>query len=109
VGSLDIGKLANFLIVSGPIFNEKTVIYQNWVQGEKYGVNEASWNNIAGTYNLTITSAAGKSANYILDVKSSSAANVIAKDTLTGKFSYDGKLVKLSFSSTAGKKNAPGR
>jgi imidazolonepropionase-like amidohydrolase len=107
VGSLDIGKLANFLVVSGPIFNEKTVIYQNWVQGEKYGVNEASWNNIAGTYNLTITGAAGKSANYILDVKSSSAANVIAKDTLIGKFSYDGKLVKLSFSSTPARKMPP--
>jgi imidazolonepropionase-like amidohydrolase len=107
VGSLDAGKLANFLIVSGPIFNEKTVIYQNWVQGEKYGVNEAAWNNIAGTYNLTITGAAGKTSNYILDVKSSTAANVIAKDTMTGKFSFDGKLVKLSFSSTPVRRTPP--
>ncbi len=36
VGSLDAGKWANFLITSGPIFNEKTTIYQNWVQGNKY-------------------------------------------------------------------------
>lgn len=107
VGSLDVGKLANFLVVSGPIFNEKTVIYQNWVQGEKYGVNETGWNNIAGTYNLTITGAGGKATNYILDVKSSTAANVIAKDTLTGKFSYDGKLVKLSFSSAPARRTPP--
>ncbi|RYF92359.1 MAG: amidohydrolase, partial [Chitinophagaceae bacterium] len=33
VGSLEPGKLANFLITSGPIFNEKTVILNNWVQG----------------------------------------------------------------------------
>ena len=101
VGSLDVGKLANFLVVSGPIFNEKTVICQNWIQGEKYAVNETGWNNIAGTYNLIVTGAGGKSTNYILDVKSSTAASVIAKDTLTGKFSYDGKLIKLSFSGAA--------
>jgi len=107
VGSLDAGKLANFLITSGPVFNEKTIIYQNWIQGEKYGVNEAAWNNIAGTYNLVITGAAGNAASYTLDVKSKTAANIIAKDTLTGKFSFDGKLVKLSFSNTPPKRTAP--
>jgi imidazolonepropionase-like amidohydrolase len=99
VGSLDAGKLANFLITSGPIFNEKTVVYQNWVQGEKYAVNETAWNAVAGTYNLVITNAAGTITNYTLDVKSSTVANVIGKDTMAGKFSFDGKLVKLSFSS----------
>ena len=36
VGSLDAGKLANFLITTGPIFNEKTTIIENWVQGNEY-------------------------------------------------------------------------
>jgi len=107
VGSLDAGKLANFLITSGPVFNEKTIIYQNWIQGEKYSVNEAGWNNIAGTYNLAITNAAGTVTNYTLDVKSKTAANVIAKDTLTGKFSFDGKLVRLSFSNTPARRLPP--
>ena len=102
VGSLDVGKLANFLITSGPVFAEKTVIYQNWVQGDKYAIKEDSWNNVAGTYNLVITSAAG-SNNYVLDVKSSSDASVIGKDTLTSKFSFDGKMVKLNFSPVANK------
>ena len=108
VGSLDAGKLANFLVTSGPIFNEKTVIYQNWVQGNKYAVSESAWNNIAGTYNLVIKDNSGASTNYILDVKSANAANVIGKDTLTGKFSYDGKLVKLSFSATPQRKPQAG-
>ena len=107
VGSLDAGKIANFLITSGPVFNEKSMIYENWIQGEKYGVNEGGWNNIAGTYNLVITGAAGNVSNYTLDVKSKTAASVIAKDTLTGKFSYDGKLVKLSFSSTPARRTPP--
>ncbi|MBC7905045.1 MAG: amidohydrolase family protein, partial [Gemmatimonadaceae bacterium] len=52
VGSLDAGKLANFLITTGPVFSEKTTILQNWVQGVKYAVNETGWTSIAGTYNL---------------------------------------------------------
>ncbi len=99
-GSLDRGKLANFLITSGPLFNEKTTIIQNWVQGEKYIIKNDAWINIAGTYNLAITDITG-TRNYILDVKNSSAANVIDKDTLTTKFSYDGKFVKINFSPVA--------
>ena len=102
VGSLDKGKLANFLITSGPVFNEKTLIIQNWIQGEKYTIKEDAWTNIAGTYNLVITGAAG-TQNYIMDVKNSNAANVIDKDTLNTKFSYDGKLVKINFSPVAGR------
>jgi imidazolonepropionase-like amidohydrolase len=108
VGSIDAGKLANFLVTSGPVFNEKTTIYQNWIQGEKYPVNETGWNNITGTYNLVITASGGGTTNYTLDVKNAGAANVIGKDTLTGKFSYDGKMVKLSFSTTPDKKPAMG-
>ncbi|MEO7312842.1 MAG: amidohydrolase family protein [Chitinophagaceae bacterium] len=100
VGSLDAGKLANFLITSGPVFGEKTTVYQNWVQGDKYAVKEEGWNNIAGTYNLVISSAAG-STKYSLDVKSFNDANVIGKDTLASKFSFDGKMVRLSFSPVA--------
>ena len=103
VGSLDEGKLANFLITTGPLFNEKTVIIENWVQGDKYEVKEEAWTNVSGTYNLVLKTEKGP-VNYTLDVKSSNSADVIGKDTLTGKFSYDGKLVKLSFSTTPSKK-----
>jgi imidazolonepropionase-like amidohydrolase len=101
VGSLDAGKLANFLITTGPVFNEKTSIVENWVQGKKYEVKEEAWKDVKGQYNLVITSATGASATLVLDVKSATAASVIGKDTLTGKFSYDGKLVSLSFGGPA--------
>lgn len=97
VGSLEVGKIANFLISSGPIFAEKTTIYQNWVAGNKYGVKEDSWFDVKGNYTLTINTSTGTN-NYTLEVKNASSANLIGKDTLTTKFSYDGKLVKLSFS-----------
>lgn len=96
VGSLEEGKLANFLITSGPVFNEKSVIIQNWIQGEKYGIKEDAWTNVAGTYKLTVNTPAG-SENYTLDVKSNSSANLYGKDTLNTRFTYDGKTVKLGF------------
>jgi imidazolonepropionase-like amidohydrolase len=101
VGSLDAGKLANFLITTGPVFNEKTNIVENWVRGKKFDVKEDAWKDIRGQYNLVITSAAGASQTFTLDVKSTTSANVIGKDTLTGKFNFDGKLISLSFPNAA--------
>jgi imidazolonepropionase-like amidohydrolase len=107
VGSLETGKLANFLITSGPIFSDKTTILHNWVQGDKYAVKEDAWSDIKGIYTLTLNTPSGN-VSYTLDVKSASAANVIGKDTLTGKFSHDGKLVKLSFSTVPARRPAAG-
>ncbi|MBX9784188.1 MAG: amidohydrolase family protein [Chitinophagaceae bacterium] len=104
VGSLSAGKLANFIITSGPLFNEKTVIYQNWVQGEKYAVKEEQWYDVKGLYNLTVFSQGGNK-NYTVDVKNSSSANVIGKDTVTGRFTFDGKQVRLNFPEAKGSKN----
>jgi imidazolonepropionase-like amidohydrolase len=98
IGSLDPGKLANFLITTGPVFNEKTAILENWIQGEKYGVREEESHPVRGNYSLQLNTTAGL-LNYELSVENSGSASVIAKDTLNTKFSYDGKLVKLSFSS----------
>jgi imidazolonepropionase-like amidohydrolase len=105
VGSLASGKWANFIITSGPVFDDKTVILQNWVQGKKYGVKEDSWSAPAGEYQLTLNGSKG-AEQYNLLIKSGGAASLIKKDTLTGKFSFDGKLVKLSFpESKQSKKN----
>ena len=107
VGSLEVGKLANFIITTDPVFSEKAVILQNWVQGAKNAVKEDGWVDVKGSYNLVISAPSGN-INYVLDVKSSSTANVIGKDTLTGKFSHDGKQVKISFSPTPTRRGAAG-
>jgi imidazolonepropionase-like amidohydrolase len=96
VGSLDAGKWANFLITSGPVFNEKTTIFQNWVQGIKYNVKDETWSERKGNYKLVLNTASGP-VNYVLDVKSTSAASIIGKDTVASKFYYDGREVKINF------------
>ncbi len=96
VGSLDAGKLANFLITSGPIFDEKTIIYQNWVQGEKYSVKDEVLNQTIGKYNVVLNTTSG-AVNYTLDFKSASSATTLSgKDTVTSKFYYDGRNVRLN-------------
>ncbi|KUJ61980.1 amidohydrolase [Flavobacteriaceae bacterium CRH] len=54
IGSLKIGSYANFLITSGEIFDEKTVLYENWVQGSKFIVNDITTKDIRGNYDLTV-------------------------------------------------------
>jgi imidazolonepropionase-like amidohydrolase len=97
VGSLEAGKLANFIITSGPVFNEKTVVYTNWVQGNKYAVKEDQWYDVKGIYKLV---ANGKT--WSVELKDGGNASFIAEDTLTGKYSYDGKLVKLNYTQGRG-------
>ncbi len=111
VGSLDAGKLANFLVTNGPVFSEKTIILQNWVQGIKYVVKEDAA-SAAGTYALTVTTPGGKE-EYTLDVKNASAVTMYAprgpsdKDTLNSKFSFDGKQVKISYAPMARRQRPP--
>ena len=101
IGSLDAGKIANFLITSGPIFAEKTVLLQNWTQGLKNAVKEENWYDVKGTYNFIANTNAGVKA-FSLELKDAGVASFISKDTLTGKYSYDGKLVKLSYTEGRG-------
>jgi imidazolonepropionase-like amidohydrolase len=95
VGSLDAGKLANFIITSGPIFDEKTTFYQNWVQGNKFSVKDDLFNEMKGKYNLVINTPSGP-VNYVLDFKSATSASIIGKDTVTSKFYFDGRQVRIN-------------
>ncbi len=99
IGSLDNGKLANFVITSGQIFAEKTVLLQNWVQGIKNAVKEEGWYDVKGSYKFTASNA----KSFTLELKDAGVANFINNDTLTGKYSYDGKLVKLNYTEGKGK------
>lgn len=100
VGSLEAGKLANFVITSGPIFSDKTTVYQNWVQGNRYDVKNDGWYDVKGTYNFITKGEVNKS--FQLELKEGGSASFVAQDTLTGKYTYNGKLVKLSYTEGRG-------
>jgi imidazolonepropionase-like amidohydrolase len=95
VGSLEAGKLANFLITSGPVFKEKTVLYQNWVQGKPFLLKEEGWKDARATYDFILGS-----DTYRLDLSGDAAkptAQVMGKDTVKADLKMNDRLVNLSF------------
>ena len=54
VGSLEKGKLANFIVVSDNIFSDKAKIHHNWVQGNPFVLSPIDDTQYAGNYELKI-------------------------------------------------------
>ncbi|MDB5280120.1 MAG: N-acetylglucosamine-6-phosphate deacetylase [Ferruginibacter sp.] len=93
VGSLEAGKLANFLIVSAPVFSDKAVIYQNWIQGNKYLLKEDGWQDIRGNYTLVINNTTNT-----LSIKGEAgkpSAEIIGVDTTKVDLTIKDKLVMM--------------
>ncbi len=120
VGTLEPGKLANFIIASGNIFKEKTKIYQNWVQGEMHEVSALPGESIVGKYDLRIfrqvydmevVEKAGKpSAKLIFNDSISSKVNIkYNKGQLTLSFVPDGEEDGYRLAGTKNGKNWSGR
>ena len=93
VGSIETGKIANFLITSAPIFSEKNIVYQNWIQGNKYTLMEDGWKDIRGNYNLVINN-----TPHTLSVTgdiSKPSAEIIGTDTTKVDLKIKDKLILM--------------
>ncbi|MFK8045271.1 MAG: amidohydrolase family protein [Crocinitomicaceae bacterium] len=53
VGTIEAGKLANFILVKGDVF-EDGIIHENWIRGRKETIKQVNPNNIDGNYSLNI-------------------------------------------------------
>jgi imidazolonepropionase-like amidohydrolase len=102
VGSLDAGKLANFIITNGSVFKDSTSFYQNWVQGKKYELKQEGWTDTRGIYNLTINSR-GATKTYDVTVRGVPERTVAtlqaAGDTLKTSLALNvtDKLVRMNW------------
>ncbi|MCF6347449.1 MAG: amidohydrolase family protein [Flavobacteriaceae bacterium] len=79
IGSLKKGMLANFLITSGDIFDKKTTLYENWVQGSKNIINDMNIKDIRGDYTLSL---AGNNYNLTINGKPAKLNMKVKKDTV---------------------------
>jgi len=79
IGTLKNGRQANFLITSGDIFDAKTTLYENWVQGTKNVVNDMNIKDITGMYNLSLS---GNNYELSIEGKPAKLKINIKKDTL---------------------------
>lgn len=99
LGTLEKGKLANFIITSDSLFKEGNIIYENWVEGDKFIVSYGGAKDLRGEYasnvddlgpiKLTIGGKPGKYEAFI------SKATDTAKTKAT--LVVDGDLLSLSF------------
>lgn len=104
LGSLKPGTYANFLITSGDIFDKSTILYENWVQGNKNVITDKEIKDIRGDYSLTLE---GTSYDISITGEITKPKLEVKKDTLKlpSKLSYKDNWVNLSFSTDKGEKN----
>lgn len=103
VGSLEEGKLANFIITNGPVFDDKTVLFQNWIEGKKYIVEENGWNDVRGNYTLTINNQS-ENKTYKVEIGGRPEKTTISvkpgtdTSSMKGKITITGNIVKITWS-----------
>jgi len=95
-GTLEKGKLANFLITSDNLFKSGNVIFENWIQGKRFIVSKMNVNDLTGNYTLTVDSIGS------LHLKISGTTAVIQRpgtDTtkITASLTRNGDWVGISF------------
>lgn len=86
IGNLNNGSYANFIITSGDVFDSKTTIHENWVQGDRNVINAMNIKDITGDYKLSVNN-----KNYTLSIKGKGAKQ-------SGSLKMGGKKVKSKFS-----------
>ena len=99
-GSLQKGMIANFLITSKKIFDKESVLFENWVAGKQYKINDVNQKDVRGTFELTMGNFNPiplKSAGDLME-----PTLIITEDTtkVKGNISRSGNTINISFEFT---------
>lgn len=85
LGTLEKGKIANFLVCSGPLFDADTDIYDNWILGKRYTVQKWPENSdIRAYYRLQLP----EKPAYTLRIQGKASrpeASIVINDSTTQK------------------------
>ncbi|MBC7417812.1 MAG: amidohydrolase family protein, partial [Pedobacter sp.] len=101
VGTLEKGKIANFLISSDSLFKKDNIIFENWVQGKRFVVNRMDLSDVRGMYNLNIDGIGALSLKITGSSGGSSAAierTGVDSVKTTASFNRNGDWVSINFS-----------
>ncbi len=102
-GSIEAGKLANFFITSKSLFDEKSVLHENWIQGRRYEINAIPAKDMRGDYLLDIYAGSDTIKYSRLQFSGEATApkaQIIVTDSvkIDVKFSRKEKDITLAFS-----------
>jgi imidazolonepropionase-like amidohydrolase len=97
LGTLDKGKIANFIITSGNIFEEKTKIHHNWINGKPFVFKDLAAKDLAGSYNFTVGDMVHKME--VSEGGDGFEMNIVVNDSTKTKVSnkVNGERITLSF------------
>ncbi|WOD44249.1 amidohydrolase family protein [Hwangdonia lutea] len=96
IGSLKNGSQANFLITSGDIFDKKTKLFENWVQGKQNVIENMNIKDITGDYEFSITGTPFK-MNISGELKKPKSKITSAEKTRGSKIKYSNDWVHIAF------------
>lgn len=98
LGALKAGMIANFLITSGDLFDEKTILYENWVQGNPYKIVDYNAIDVRGNYDLSYGT--GHTAKLKIEGDPDKLKATVLQDTakIPAIIAVAGNAVTLNFS-----------
>lgn len=127
VGSLDEGKLANFIICSADLLSEEGEILENWVKGDQFEITPWDIVDIRGEYNLNVNQiirtlevtgeadapkgklkynivadSISKSGDLVIDQVTGKPIKVTQKKEVDVKIKVSEKYINLSYNLTEG-------
>jgi imidazolonepropionase-like amidohydrolase len=95
IGNLNTGSYANFIITSGDVFDPKTTLHENWVQGDRNVINAMDIKDITGNYNVSVNN-----KNYSLTITGKGAKQSgsikIGDKKVPSKFSYKDHWISIT-------------
>ena len=101
IGNLNTGSYANFIITSGAIFDAKTTIHENWVQGDRNVINDMNIRDINGSYMLYVNN-----KNYDLTVTGKGAKQTgtikVGDEKIKSKFSFKNDWISITLNEDTG-------
>ncbi len=97
LGTLDKGKIANFIIASGNIFEEKTKIHHNWVGGKAFVFKDLATPDLVGSYSFAVGNKVQKME--VKETPDGFEMNIVVSDTVKTKVNNKiiGDRITLTF------------
>lgn len=96
VGTLQKGRLANFIITSGNLFSPDNVIYENWMRGKQYIVTNKDVIDLRGSYNLTVNTQSNLKLNITGKSLDKPEYQILADTVkITPKVTISGDLISM--------------
>ena len=102
LGTLEVGKWANFIVTSAGLFEDEMVLHQSWVRGEPLVFAELTTTDLRGVYALNYLNKTdslfvkGTLEKPVFELKSSDTSNIKVKHT------FNNGLISLSFNASNG-------